>query len=97
VETEARFLLTDTQRAAQFESAIRGLVGVDVIVIGGRVDNCIAFDDLLLEENFIENGHNKDYDGSSAAWIGFSSGTTGGPKGITHSKAIMQLFTKSRR
>lgn len=96
MEMGAKFLLTDVKRAEVFENAIRGLVGVKVIVIGGRADNCISFDDLLLEESIIEDGH-EGGDGSPTSWIGFSSGTTGGPKGIIHSQATMQLFTKCRR
>ena len=94
-ETGARFLITDLQRAGRFEQAVRGLIEVEVIVIGGRVDYCTSFDDLLLEESVIEDGH-VGGDGSLTAWLGFSSGTTGGPKGIIHSQATMRLFAKTR-
>lgn len=97
METGAKFLITDLQRAERIDNAVRGLEGVEVIVIGGRVKNCTSFDDLLLEEeNISENGCTSG-NGSLTAWLGFSSGTTGGPKGIIHSQAVMKLFTKCRR
>lgn len=107
-ETGAKFILADQQRAGQFQNAIRHLKGVQVIVIGSRVNGCIFFDDLLLEgASAMKFGCQPDGDGDeeqsrsfnakSPVWLGFTSGTTGEPKAIIHSQATMHLFSVYRR
>lgn len=108
METGARFFLTDRQRAGQCQNALRDLPGVEVIVIGGRVANCIFFDDLLLEgrihqkekkENEVDNCNSRDglFNEESPMCLIFSSGTTGIPKCIVHTHRSFNNFTIYQR
>ena len=82
------------------------LPGVEVIVIGGRVANCIFFDDLLLEgrthqekKEIEANKCKKDglFNLESPMCLIFSSGTTGVPKCIVHTHRSFNNFTIYQR
>jgi len=101
METGARFILTDLQRAGQCRNALRDLSGVDVIVIGGHFANCIFFDDLLSEGRMIREKNEYDADikfnsdgfsMESPICMIFSSGTTGEPKCIVHTHRSFNNF-----
>lgn len=67
-------------------------MGVKVIVIGGRADNCIFFEDLLSEGGIFELKENDEFNVDSPAWLGFTSGTTGEPKAIIHAHSSFALL-----
>ena len=107
IETGSKFILTDLQRAGQCQNALRDLSGVDVIVIGGHVANCIFFDELLSEGRIIREKNEYEADSKfnsdgfnleSPICMIFSSGTsTGAPKCIVHTQKSFNNFAVYHR
>ena len=96
VENGCKFVVTDADRLERVLDAVAGLEFVrDVFVIGPSQRNCPSTSDLLKDDGDIPEADRPGAGGvdqleagqvdlDSMAWLMYSSGTTGSPKGIVH-------------
>ena len=94
---ELAFVLRDCGAAAVFTSAeqaptvlelTRDLPGLQTVVAFGEADGALAFDDLLAGDGPVPQ---VDTDPDSPSTIGYTSGTTGHPKGAVQSHRSVLL------
>jgi len=91
-EVGAKFVVTDEPRAEKVVEAVRGLDCVQEVFVLGQAPGCTPFQDLMNNDSR-ECPVITYADLDSMAWLMYSSGTTGTPKGIVHThRTIVTAF-----
>jgi len=90
-DLKAKFILTDEACAKRVLEAVKDLECIQEVFVIGQAEGCTSVYELLQDDGK-DCPERLEIDVDSLAWLMYSSGTTGIPKGIVHTHRTMTAY-----
>jgi len=94
-DMQSKFILTDEVRAERVREAVKDLHFVQEVIVIGQAYGCTPVE-LLFNDDGKDCPERVEIDLDSLAWLMYSSGTTGIPKGIVHTHRNLTCYMENR-